>query len=132
MVARSADSPAPPAAAWSLIARPGRWPEWSPHVRGAWGLAGPDGEVREGATGAARLLGALPIPARITRVRPGRSWTWRVGGLVEMDHVVEPRGEGEGCVVTVTLSAPGPLEPALAAAYMPLVGVLVRRLAARA
>lgn len=132
MVARSATSPAAPAAAWALIARPGRWPEWSPHVRGAWGLAGPGGEVRAGAVGAARLLGAIPVPARITHVEAGRSWTWRVGGLVEMDHVVEPAAEGEGCVVTVTLAAPGPLEPALAAAYMPLVGVLVRRLAARA
>jgi hypothetical protein len=33
-------------------------------VRGAWGLGSP--EVREGAFGFARLLGVIPVPARIT------------------------------------------------------------------
>lgn len=128
MIERSAPSAAPPAEAWALIARPGRWAQWSPHVRGAWGLAGPDGTVREGARGAARLLGVVPVPAVITTVRPGRSWTWRVAGTVTMDHVVEPGPDG-GSLVTVTLAAPPPLEAALARTYGPLVGVLVRRLA---
>src|SRR4051812_4189792 len=60
----SADSSAPPSAAWALLSRPEAWPAWSPHVRGAWGLGA--GEVREGAHGAARLLGGVPVPARIT------------------------------------------------------------------
>lgn len=128
MITRSAVSTAPPAAAWALIARPGRWARWAPHVRGAWGLAGADGTVRAGARGAARLLGVVPVPAVITKVEPGRSWTWRVAGTVTMDHIVEPAPSG-GSIVRVTLAAPGPLEPALAASYGPLVAVLVRRLA---
>lgn len=128
MVARSARSAAPPAVAWALIARPARWARWAPHVRGAWGLGGADGVVRAGAHGAARLVGVVPVPAVITAVEPGRSWTWRVASAVTMDHVVEPDGDG-GAVITVTLAAPGPLEAALARTYGPLVGVLVRRLA---
>jgi len=124
----SAASSASPEAAWPLLARPDRWPEWAPHLRGAWGLGSP--EVREGALGAARVLGALPVPARIVAKRAGRSWTWRVGPVV-MAHRVEPGGDG-GCDVAIDLSAPGPLEPALAAAYGPVIGATLRRLARRA
>ena len=85
--------------------------------------------MREGAVGAARLLGALPVPARIVSKRPGRSWTWRVG-LVEMVHRVDPRADG--CEVAVDLIAPGPLEGALARAYGPVISATLRRLARRA
>ena len=124
MVIYSARSAAPPEDAWALIARPGRWCEWAPHVRGAWGLGAP--EVEEGARGAARLLGALPVPATVTAKRPGRSWTWRVGP-VEMVHRVDP--VPGGCVVAVDLAAPAALEAALRWSYGPLIALLVRRLA---
>jgi hypothetical protein len=120
----SVHSSAPPETAWALLARPGRWPEWAPHVRGAWGLGTP--EVRKGALGAARLFGALPVPARIVAKRPGRSWTWRVGP-VEMVHRVDPRAGG--CEVAIDVIAPAPLERALAAAYGPVIAVTLRRLA---
>jgi hypothetical protein len=84
--------------------------------------------VRAGACGAARLLGVVPVPVKVTAKRDGRSWTWRVGGVAEMAHRVEPRAGG-GCEVAVDLRAPGPLEPALATAYGPVIGVMVRRLA---
>src|SRR4051794_41819393 len=101
--------------AWPLLARPARWPEWAPHLGGAWGLGAP--EVRVGALGAARLLGALPVPARIVAKRPGRSWTWR-GGLVGMVHRVEPRPRaGGGGAIDVI--APPPPEAAGAAAPRP-------------
>jgi len=123
----SVTSAAPAEAAWRLLARPQDWSAWAPHVRGAWGLGEP--EVREGAVGAARLFGAVPIPARIVAKRPGRSWTWRVG-LVEMVHRVEPRERG--CEVTVDLIAPAPVERALSAAYGPVIAATLRRLARRA
>jgi len=123
----SVESTASPAVAWRLIARPRQWPSWTPHVRGAWGLGTP--EVRLGAIGAARLFGALPVPARIVAKRPGRSWTWRVG-LVEMVHRVEPRAGG--CEVAVDLIAPAALERAVAAAYGPVIAATLRRLARRA
>jgi hypothetical protein len=131
----SVNSSAPPETAWSLLARPDRWPEWAPHVRGAWGLGAP--EVRKGAIGAARLFGALPVPARIVAKRSGRSWTWRVGP-VEMVHRVEPLHLSRpgaspplrsGCEVAIDLIAPGPLERALAAAYGPVIAATLRRLA---
>ena len=121
----SADSTAPPAAAWSLIAEPGRWHEWAPHLRGAWNLGEP--EVERGRLGAARLLGAVPIPARIVHKDDGRSWTWRVGPAL-LVHAIEPDRDG-GCRVSVTIEAPGPLEPLLAATYGPVVKMLVERLA---
>jgi len=123
----SAATAAPPEVAWDLMARPDAWRRWSPHVRGGWGLGA--AEVREGAAGAARLLGVVPVPARITGKRAGRSWTWRIGfGLVEMVHRVEPR-PGGGATVSVDLLAPGALEPAIALAYGPLIDVSLRRLA---
>jgi hypothetical protein len=123
----SATSTAPADAAWPLLARPARWPEWAPHLRGAWGLGAP--EVRDGALGAARLFGALPVPARIVGKRPGRSWTWRVGP-VEMVHRVEPRPDG--CEVAIDVIALGPLERAFALAYGPVIAATLRRLAEQA
>jgi hypothetical protein len=118
---------APPEIAWRLLARPGEWARWSPHVRGAWGLGEP--EVQAGELGAARLLGVLPVPARITDKRAGRTWVWRVGlGLVEMVHRVEPDSAG-GATVGVDLIAPAPLERPLALAYGPLIELSLRRLA---
>jgi hypothetical protein len=119
---------APADVAWRLLARPEDWRRWSPHVRGAWQLGAP--EVRRGALGAARLLGVVPVPARITAKHAGRSWTWRVGP-VQMVHRVEPGADG-GATVAIDLSAPGPLEPALAVAYGPLIEVSLHRLAQEA
>jgi hypothetical protein len=106
------------------MARPARWHEWAPHVRGAVGLGSP--EVRPGATGVVRLLGVVPVPARIVAKRAGREWSWRVGPVL-LVHRVEPRTTG--CEVAVDLSAPGPLEPLLATAYGPVIAAMVRRLA---
>jgi hypothetical protein len=125
MVAYSAHSSGSPAATWALIAQPARWHEWAPHMRGAWRLGEP--EVELGARGAARLLGVLLVPARVTAKRPGRSWTWQVGP-VSMVHRVTPR-RGGGCDVAVEISAPPGLERAVALGYGPLVAALVRRLA---
>jgi hypothetical protein len=121
-----AHSSAKPAQLWPLLARPERWHEWAPHVRGAWNLGSPEVQARR--SGAARLLGFVPVPATIVRKSPGRSWGWRVGP-VEMDHRLVPRRRGTD--VELTLSAPRPLELALAATYGPLMKLALRRLAAR-
>ena len=114
-----------PERAWDLMARPALWSRWAPHLRGAWGLGDP--EVEEGARGAARLLGAVPVPARILAVEAGRSWTWRVGPMT-LVHRVHP-SRGGGAVVAVDLTAPGPVEALLAATYGPIVQLLVNNLA---
>ncbi len=121
----TAESKGSPAKAWNLIARPHAWPEWAPHLQGAWGLG--DAEVRSGDIGAARLLGVVPVLVRITAVDRPRSWSWRVGELVRMDHRVEP--SGSGCVLAIDLRAPAPLEAALARAYGPVIVKSLRRLA---
>ncbi|WP_081690416.1 SRPBCC family protein [Conexibacter woesei] len=108
-----------PDAAWALLAQPGRWHEWAPHVRGAWGLGEPEVEI--GRSGFVRLVGVVPVPAKIIN-KGTRSWTWRVGGAVTMDHVVTPD------TLTITLSAPPPLERALGAAYGPVIRLMLRRL----
>jgi polyketide cyclase/dehydrase/lipid transport protein len=120
----AADSSAPPDVAWSLVAEPARWPEWAPHIRGAWGLGSP--EVEPGRVGAARVLGIIPVPARIVAKTPGRDWTWHVGP-VALDHAVHPTPAGSR--ITMTIRAPAPLEAVLAATYGPVVQRLVRRLA---
>ena len=125
MRAYRARSPAPPDAVWALLAQPARWSEWAPHIRGAWGLGAP--EVRYGARGAARLLGLIPVPAVIVAKQAGKEWTWVVPAGVRMIHRVEACGSGS--LITIELEAPGPLEPALAATYGPLVQLLLRRLA---
>jgi hypothetical protein len=116
----TAESPASPEEAWSLLARPSRWPEWAPHIRGAWGLGDP--EVQEGRLGAVRLMGVVPVPAYVTAVDPGRSWTWRVGPLT-LIHSVDPVGGGSR--VSMTLDGPAPI----VLTYAPVVGALTRRLA---
>lgn len=125
----SVRSAAAPDEVWRLMARPAEWSTWAPHVRGAWGLGDPEVEV--GRRGAARLLGALPVPARIDAVDPGRSWTWSVGP-VRLEHSVDPAdadGEVDGVrrrsVVTMTLEAPAPI----AATYAPVVAFFTHRLA---
>lgn len=120
----SADSAAQAAETWSLVSEPARWPEWAPHIRGAWGLGSP--EVQQGRRGAARLLWLLPIPATIFDKTEGRSWTWQVGPMT-LAHEVTPLPTGSR--VTMSISAPGPLETVLAATYGPVVQLLVRRLA---
>ncbi|MET0769234.1 MAG: hypothetical protein ABW081_04950, partial [Solirubrobacteraceae bacterium] len=62
--------------------------------------------------------------------RDGSSWSWRVGAVV-MTHRVERRAGG-GATVAIDLTAPGPLERAVALAYGPLLDVSLRRLAREA
>jgi len=126
MLRYEAQSSAAPEIAWALIARPGLWHRWAPQLRGAWGLGTP--EVALGARGAARLLGVLPVPAHIVAKETGRSWAWRVGPAVRMDHAVQPRAGG-GCSVAVSISAPAALERALGITYGPVVSLLLSRLA---
>jgi hypothetical protein len=82
--------------------------------------------VRDGSFGAARLLGVVPIPARITGKREGSSWAWRVGPVELVHRVIEREG---GCTVAIDLRAPGPLERVVAAGYGPVIQVMLERLA---
>lgn len=124
MPTQTVECAASPEQLWALIARPDRWSEWSPHVRGGEGLGSP--EVSEGARGKVVLLGGLRLGAEITEVIPGRSWGWRVGGL-KVHHLVEPTEHGSRLQFAVEATSRR-WSPA-AAAYSTLVGLIVRHIA---
>lgn len=124
MLSYRAESRADPEVAWALVARPDRWRRWAPHVRGATSLGEP--EVVAGRRGAVRVFPFIPIPARITAKRAGRSWSWRVGPAT-LVHRVEPAPGG--CVVAVDVRARAPVERLLEVSYGPVISLLVRNLA---
>lgn len=127
MLRYSTPSAADPDVAWALLSQPRRWHEWSPHVRGAWGLGEP--EVQDSALGAVRVLGILPVPARINLVEKSwmrRHWVWSVG-LVSFDHTV--RRDVDGCTISISCHAPWPVEQVIKRTYWPLVKRFVDRLA---
>ncbi|MGE5407732.1 MAG: SRPBCC family protein [Syntrophothermus sp.] len=119
------DCDAPPDRLWALVARPDRWAEWSPHVKGADGLGAP--EVAAGASGHVILRGGLRIPARVTQVSPGESWSWQVGGLV-VHHTVRPLPGGRSRLEQVVEGTARPWS-AVALAYGPVVGLIGRNVA---
>lgn len=119
------ESEVPAERLWAMVARPDRWHEWSPYVRGAEGLGSP--EVEAGSTGRVILRGGISLPAEVTEVIPGRSWAWRVGGI-EVDHVVTPTGDGSRLAMEVG-STGGPWSIA-ARLYAPVVGLIARRIVA--
>ena len=114
---------APADVVWALVARPGNWSRWAPHVRGADGLGAP--EVKLGAHGSARLLGVIPVPTRITAKRRGSLWSWQVGPLTIRHRVSTVAG---GTLVAIELDAPPALEPAVRLTYGPVVALLLRNL----
>ncbi|MGZ5310135.1 MAG: SRPBCC family protein [Solirubrobacterales bacterium] len=118
---------APPEAVWTLLARPDEWHRWAPHVRGAWALGDP--EVEGGRVGFVRLGGVIPVPARITAVEEGRSWTWFVPPVFLRHEVT---GSAEGSEISLELWAAGPIEAAAAETYGRALPALLRKLAGEA
>ncbi len=120
-------SAASPDKVWELYAQPERWKEWAPHVRAPHGLGSP--EVVPGSSGRIRLAGVAPVWAEVTAVRPGASWTWRVG-LVELTHTVDPTPGGSK--IGLAMRAPKPMEMAIRMTYAPLTRLLLKNLARKA
>ncbi len=116
---------ASPELVWDLISRPARWHEWSPYVGGGGGLGSP--EVAEGARGSVVLRGGVRLPARITEVRPGESWTWESMGL-RIRHGVLPR-DGGGAVIEHEVEATSLLTRPAAIGYVPVVALIARNIA---
>lgn len=81
--------------------------------------------MEEGARGEVILRGGLRVPAEVTRVEPGHSWSWKVGGMV-VDHIVETAGSGSRLAMPVHAES-APWTPA-AIAYAPVVNLIARRI----
>ncbi|HSJ18179.1 MAG TPA: SRPBCC family protein [Solirubrobacterales bacterium] len=124
MRVRAVQCRAPVEVVWGLLARPDRWTEWSPHVRGAEGLGSP--EVVAGASGHVVLRGGIRLPAQITEVEPGRSWSWEVGGL-RVRHAV--RTADGGSLIEHTVGGAAGIWSVAALAYAPIVGLIARNIA---
>jgi len=97
---------APPEVVWELLVDTRRWPEWSPSVRD---VRCEGHRLREGARGRVNVgLPGVWLPFHVSALTPGRSWTWRVGGFAEVEHGVEPRGEGGSTLRFVLRGLPRP------------------------
>lgn len=71
------------------------------------------------------VSGGAKLPAKILGVEPGRSWSWRVGGLI-IDHIVEPAGKGSR--LSMPVRSAGPLWSPVAMAYAPVVDRIAKRI----
>jgi uncharacterized protein YndB with AHSA1/START domain len=121
----SVDCDAPSELVWALLARPERWGEWSPYVAGAEGLGSP--EVVAGSRGHVVLRGGVRLAAEILDVVPGRSWTWRVGGI-RVRHAVHTLPGGRSRLEHEVTGTALPWSAA-ALAYAPLVGLIALNIA---
>lgn len=129
---------APPSEVWRLLAQPGRWPDWSPHIRSV-GSALPDGappvELEEGQRLTVRSVWPIGVRAEITRVEPGYRWDFVAHPAgpwsLENAHVIEP--DAGGCSIGVAMRVLGPgaalLDQTALRAYGLLAQVAVDRLA---
>ena len=86
-VALEIEAPAP--VVWDLLTDFDRWPDWGPSIRR---VTVGDGRVQAGVTGRVQTIVGVWVPFEITRVEPGRSWTWRVAGIPATRHCVSAVG----------------------------------------
>lgn len=109
---------------WDLLSRPGLWSQWSPYVAGAEGLGSP--QVESGRAGHVVLRGGLRVSALITEVKPGESWTWKVGGIL-LRHTVTAKPAGGSRIEHELEGSSRPWSVA-AFAYLPVVAAIARSL----
>ena len=119
----SARGPAAPDEVWERYARPARWPQWSPQIRGV------DVPVERLSTGTrGRVIGPLGVAATFLVERwddATMRWSWQVwfGPLtLRLDHGVDARGTGSSTFLTVH----GPLPVVLG--YLPVARFALWRL----
>lgn len=93
-----ADTKAAPAVVWDVISDIRRWSEWGVTVRRAEASAH---LVASGVRGRVQTRIGPWLPFEITRVDPGRYWTWRVAGIPATGHRVVPVGDSSRVEFTV-------------------------------
>jgi uncharacterized protein YndB with AHSA1/START domain len=113
---------AAPERVWAVLEDVGSWPEWTPSMTSVRRAA--DGPLRVGERVRVRQPRLPPAVWRVTKVEPGRSFSWSsaVPGLHSAaDHEVHPGPDG--CAVVLRLVQSGPL----AAVVWRLMARTVRR-----
>lgn len=107
--------------AWAVITDTRLWPVWGPSVTGVE-VQGLEYRVHQGMQGHVRTLWGGILPFEIHHVVPGRSWSWRVGGIEATGHEIVPARPAE-CWIVFTV-------PLWAWAYAPICLWAARRIAA--
>ncbi|MFN8195907.1 MAG: SRPBCC family protein [Nocardioidaceae bacterium] len=111
--------------AWLELVDLDRWPAWGPSVRAAR-LDDGTRRLKAGATGSVRTPVGAWVGFRVTDwhdTGSRRSWSWEVLGVPATAHTVTATGPGR-CRVEIAV-------PWWAPAYLPVVGVGLRRIRAR-
>lgn len=80
---------APARLVWAVMTDVAMWPRWGPSVST---VESTDRHIKFGSTGRVRIPLGLWLPFEVTSMSPGRSWSWRVGGVAATGHRVEPLG----------------------------------------
>lgn len=125
------------ATVWPLLATPGRWPRWAPHVARAVVDGAPaDVHVQQGMR--VRVHGHLPgvaVAAVVTLVEPGARWDF-VADLpgpwsLSAAHAVRPAPGGSAIATRLRPTGPGAalLGRAALTTYAPLARFALTRLA---
>jgi uncharacterized membrane protein len=111
-----------PGDVWRLFVDLERWPDMTKSMREVRRLD--SGPLRVGSEAVVRQPGLPRARWRVTKLEPGYCFTWEsaAGGVATAaSHIVE--ADGQGAMITLTLSQHGPLAG--------LMGVLVGRRARR-
>ena len=93
-----------------------RWSDWGPSVRA---VVSPTERIALGTRGTIETIVRARLSFEITEFEPGRSWSWRVGGVDATTHTVEAVAGG----TRVTFGV-----PALAAPYVLVCVLALRRI----
>ena len=83
--------------------------------------------MRQGAKGKVLLRGGAKLPAEVLEVVPGRSWSWRVGGIIVEHRVIPMPG---GFRLEMPVKATGTLWKPGAIAYGGVVNLIAGRIVA--
>jgi hypothetical protein len=71
------------------------------------------------------LIGGVTLPAEVLEVNPGRSWSWRVGGIV-VEHEINVLGGG--VELRMPVSATGTIWKPVAFVYSGIVVLIGHRI----
>ncbi|WP_448384328.1 SRPBCC family protein [Desulfosoma sp.] len=92
-------------AVWAVLSDTRLWPKWGPSITHV-AIDGTDVVVHRGMRGRVRTVVGWTLPFAIDDVEPGRSWNWRVAGVIATGHEVIPDGtQGAWIVFTMPVWA---------------------------